>query len=78
MIQSPSRSSDSNARHVTDEDLKSLERHVILIYDKTSTLQDVNKCRKTLFAKKGGSIEALPPTKDALIQHSRRALLQAG
>ena len=63
---------------ITDEDFLSLERYVILIYDRASTLQNVNECCKALFSKKGRSIDALPPSRDALIQHSRRALLQGG
>lgn len=38
----------------------------------------VNAARKKLFAKKGKSIENIPPSLDALIQHSKGAVLQAG
>jgi len=43
------------------------------------TLHDisVNACRKNLFARKGLSMESIPPTRDALIQHTKRACFQA-
>ena len=34
--------------------------------------------RKELFTKKGRPIENIPPTKGALIQHIKRAVLQGG
>ena len=54
-----------------------IERYIVLLYDRTSKLGDVNECRRVLFAKKGRSNENLPPTKDALIQHVKRAVYQA-
>ena len=48
--------------------MKSLERFVILMYDRTRSLECVNQARKQLFTQKGRSIEAIPPTKAALIQ----------
>ena len=53
--------------------MKQLERYTIALYDRSSSLDDVNICRKQLFTKKGCIIENLPPTRDALIQHVRRA-----
>ena len=55
-----------------------LERFVILMYDRTSNCLDVNSCRCDLFVKKGRAMEALPPTFDALLQHSFHAAYQAG
>ena len=71
------RLSDKTTREITDDDFQNLERYVILLYDRSSTLENVNECRKELFTKKGRSIDNLPPTRDALFQHSKRALLQA-
>ena len=62
-------------RNSTDEDFFHLQRFVILMYDKTSGLADVNVCRKYLFTKRGRPIEKCPPTKDALSQHAKRAKL---
>ena len=39
-----------------------LERLTIILYDRTSTLASVNEQRRELFAKKGKSLENLPPT----------------
>ena len=54
-----------------------LERFVILMYDKTSAATSINQLRKDLFTK-GRSIDKIPPTAGALIQHDRRAAYQGG
>ena len=51
---------------------------LILLYDRTSSLEDINQAKKHLFAQKGRSIENIPPTKAALVQHIKRAVYQAG
>lgn len=56
----------------------SLERFVVLMYDRTSTTGCVNEARKHLFAKKGRTTDAIPPTSDALLQHVKRSAYQAG
>ena len=61
-----------------DEWMKPLERFVVLLYDRTSTEENVNQARKQLFSKKGRAIDGLPPTQAALIQHTKRAAYQAG
>lgn len=60
-----------------EELLPAIERYVTLLYDPTSLLISVNECRKALFATKGRSLEAIPPTHDALLQHTKRAIYQA-
>ena len=50
-----------------------LERFVVLLCDRTSSLECVNEARKELFTKKGRTIDRLPPTQAAL-----RAAYQAG
>ncbi|XP_065068995.1 uncharacterized protein LOC135694220 [Rhopilema esculentum] len=62
----------------SDIDVKMIERFVVLMYQRTSSLSDVNECRRYLFTKKGCPSESLPPTSDALLQHTRRAIFQAG
>ena len=52
----------------------SIEKFVVLLYDRSSTVSTVNECRKDLFARKG---QPLAPTSDALMQHLKRALYQA-
>ena len=55
-----------------------LERFVVLLYDRTSGLETVNEACKQLFAQKGQSVDSLPLTKAALIEHTKRAIYQAG
>ena len=49
--------------------------NLVLMYDRTSGLDDVNQCWKYLFTKRGRSIENCSLTKDALLQHANRAKL---
>ncbi|KAG1662386.1 hypothetical protein GQR58_020959 [Nymphon striatum] len=56
---------------------KLLERFVVVLYDKTSSLDSVDEARKELFCQKGRSMENIPPTQDALFQHVKRAAYQA-
>ncbi|KAG7162906.1 hypothetical protein Hamer_G025061, partial [Homarus americanus] len=58
--------------------LSTLERFIVLLYDRTSTCCDVNVLRKKLFSRKSRSLEDLPPTRAALEQHIKRAAYQAG
>ena len=55
-----------------------LERFVVLLYDSNSPCNIVNGARKKLFAGKGKTVENIPPTQDALLQHVRRATYQGG
>ncbi|KAG1695759.1 Integrin alpha-PS2 [Nymphon striatum] len=63
---------------VTSRHFEQLERYCIILYDKTSSLTSVNDTRKELFCKRNKTMENLPPTQDALINHTKRALYQAG
>ena len=55
-----------------------LERFTVILYEKTSELQHVDEARKEQFCQKGKTMERLPPTQDALLQHTKRAVYQAG
>lgn len=69
----------SQAPQLIEEDtFKILERFVVILYDRTSDEISVDSCRKHLFTSKGRSIEGIPPTQGALVQHIRRAAYQAG
>ncbi|KAJ8043846.1 hypothetical protein HOLleu_11123 [Holothuria leucospilota] len=57
---------------------KLLERFVVVLYDKTSNLESINEARRELFCQKNRPMENIPPTLDALLQHSKRAAFQAG
>ncbi len=63
---------------IIDDYMDELERFVVLLYDRTSSYGHVNEARKHLFTQNGRSIDALPPTREALKQHIRRAAYQAG
>ena len=57
--------------------MKYLERYVVLLYERTSTIEKVNESRRILFSGKGRSIKNIPPTEDALLNHAKRAVYQA-
>ena len=61
-----------------DSDLDILERFVILMYDRSSTAATVDEARLDMFARKQRPYESIPPTRAALLQHTRRAAYQAG
>lgn len=61
-----------------DSWMQAVERFVVLLYDRTSSQELVNEARRQLFTQKGRSIDGLPPTQAALVQHTKRAAYQAG
>ena len=63
---------------VEDGDLEMLEKFGILMYDRSSTAATVDEARLDMFARKQRPYEAIPPTRAALLQHTRRAACQAG
>jgi len=62
---------------IHSEIMDNIQRFVILMYDRTSTCTEVNTARRKIFAKKH-SVERIPPTFAALIQHVRRTAYQGG
>ncbi|KAG7160196.1 hypothetical protein Hamer_G012740 [Homarus americanus] len=68
----------STPSELPDGVLSTLERFIVLLYDRTSTCCDVNVLRKKLFSRKSRSLEHLPPARAALEQHIKRAAYQAG
>jgi len=56
-----------------DSAMQQLDRFVVLMYDRTSNETEVTVTRKVLFAKKGRAMNAIPPTREALMQHTRLA-----
>lgn len=69
---------DRPTQQTVQDMLKPLERFIVLLYDRTSSDKCVNDARKHLFTQKGRAIDNLPPSQDALIQHTKRAVYQAG
>ena len=49
---------------------------MVLLYDCTSNLTKVNEARQELFAKKSRTLDNIPPTQEALLQHTKHAILQ--
>ena len=54
---------------ISDSVMSVLERFVVLLYDRTSDQVSVNDSRKQLFTQKSRSLENLPPTQAALVEH---------
>ena len=54
-----------------------LERFTIVLYNKTSNLEDVDEARMELFCQRSRSMENIPPTRDTLLHHAKRAVYQA-
>jgi len=61
---------------VEDNCMAVIERFVVLLYDQTSTIEEVNQAGKDLFSKKARSLENIPPTRATLEQHTMRAVFQ--
>jgi len=59
-------------------DLQSLEKFVVVMYDRCSADASVNDARPNLFARKQRPYDAIPPTQSALKLHSKRAAYQGG
>ena len=62
---------------VDAETLSVLERFVILLYDRTSYCLTLDQARKHMFTKKSKTLETIPPTSNAFLQHVRRTVYQA-
>ena len=60
------------------EQFHEIERLTVILYDKTSASSSVNETRRNLFYQKNRAMDKLPPTNNALLQHTRRAVFQAG
>ena len=63
---------------VTDTDLKTLERFVVLMYDRSSAATGVDQARLHMFARKQRPYDSITPTQAALREHAKRAAYQAG
>ena len=68
----------STPLEISNTCIATLERFVVLLYDRTSNKTTVNDARKQLFVKKGRQFDAIPPTKGALPEHCKRAAYQEG
>lgn len=57
--------------------MEEIQRVVVLMYDKASQCVTVNVTRMDLFARKGMTIDNIPPTEAALLQHTTRTCYMA-
>ena len=64
--------------HVDCQKFQKLEILTVILYDKSSPVSSINQARKELFCHANRQMEKRPPTQDALLQHIRRAVYQAG
>jgi hypothetical protein len=64
-------------RQVTEGTFTTLQEFV-LMYDRSSTLANVNAARQVLFARISKALENIPPTEAALKQQYLRAVYQSG
>ena len=58
---------------IHDHNFALIERFVVLMYDRTSGLHEVNQARQELFCQRSRKLEGIPPTRAALEQHVKRA-----
>ena len=63
--------------NVNQATLCTLERFVILMYDRKCDSTDLDASRRYLFTKKLRTIDLLPPTSNAFLQHVKRTIHQA-
>ena len=61
---------------VIEESMSLLERFIVLMYDRTSDIMEVNDARKQLFAHKSRALDNIPSMQAALQQHIKCASLQ--
>ena len=65
---------------VTCDHVALIERFTILLYNHTSSKVIIDEARQELFTMKGRAMDAIPPTRAALLQHTciKRAVYQGG
>ena len=52
-----------------EDSVRVIRRFTCLLYDRASTVENVNGCRRNYFTNRGRSVDDIPPTRDALVQH---------
>jgi hypothetical protein len=71
MFENPFMNIDTNS-----DTFKKLQRFVCLIYSSSTPLEKVNELRLDIYSHRNATMEALPPTENALLQHCKRAIYQ--
>ena len=62
----------------SSDDIAVIESFVISLYSVSCTLTDVNQTRQQIIAQSFRTLEYLPPTKAALLEHVKRRTHQEG
>ena len=57
---------------------KLLERHTVVLHDKTSHSGSINEVRRELFCQKNKTMRQITSTQDSLPQHAKRVAYQSG
>jgi hypothetical protein len=63
---------------IDDQDMEFIEAFVVIMYDRTTTTFPVNKARLEMLARKQRQYDAIPPTRAALLEHTKREAYQGG
>ena len=63
---------------VTCDHVALIERFTILLYNHTSSKVNIDEACQKLFTMKSRAMDAIPPTRAALLQHIKRAVYQGG
>ena len=61
-----------------DDNIKILQKFVVMMYDRSSAIDGVDDARLDVFARKQKPYEAILPTLAALLQHVKRTAYPAG
>ena len=61
-----------------EDSVQVIEMFTCLLYGRASTVEYVNDCPRKIFTHRGQSVNNIPLTRYALVQHIRRAIYQAG
>ena len=68
---------DPNSFTLDSLHMQHLERWIVLMYSKNCDAELVNDARKLMFSHSLRSLDSIPPTKNVLLQHIKRALVVA-
>ena len=63
---------------ISGADFEMIGKFVILLYSRTCLASSINEARQLLFSQGTRTLNNIPPTEDALLQHVKRAAHQAG
>ena len=63
---------------ITSDDQAVIDQFVITMYDRSTSLTEIDAVRLDMFARKQRPYDSIPPTKAALTEHTKRATYQAG